>query len=310
MSFPKRFARQPRVLIVAEALAVLGVTAVLDLMTSYRIRLLPFYAVPIFALTWFCGRKWGIAAALLCAVVWWSVNWSTGDPDLHSAIAAWEVPRHVGFFLIVALVGAALRTKSDMAAQRIALLEHSQRLEREIVNISETEQRRIGQDLHDGLCQYLAGLTCSATSLRDDLQELHLHADANAAGELVKLLQDAVVQTRDLARKLVPAHVSRLGLVLALESLAQSVTRLHGITCKCRCHASSANWDEHTAMHLYRIAQEAINNATRHGKARNICLFLNAAGRSIRLRVVDDGTGISESPRKEWDWTLCVTAPA
>jgi signal transduction histidine kinase len=183
-----------------------------------------------------------------------------------------------------------------MAAQRIALLEHSQRLEREIVNISEAEQRRIGQDLHDGLCQYLAGLTCSATSLRDDLQELHLHADANAAGELVKLLQDAVVQTRDLARKLVPAHVSRLGLVLALESLAQSVTRLHGITCRCRCHASSANWDEHTAMHLYRIAQEAINNATRHGKARNICLFLDAAGRSIRLRVVDDGTGISESP--------------
>jgi signal transduction histidine kinase len=296
MSFPKRFERQPRTLIVAEALAVLGVTAVLDLMTSYRIRLLPFYAVPIFVLTWFCGRKWGIAAALLSAVVWWSVNWSTGDPDLHSAIAAWEVPRHVGFFLIVALVGAALRTKSDMAAQRIALLEHSQRLEREIVNISEAEQRRIGQDLHDGLCQYLAGLTCSATSLRDDLQELHLRADANAAGELVKLLQDAVVQTRDLARKLVPAHVSRLGLVLALESLAQSVTRLHGITCRCRCHASSANWDEHTAMHLYRIAQEAINNATRHGKARNICLFLNAAGQSIRLRVVDDGTGISESP--------------
>ena len=65
MSFPKRFARQPLALIVAEALALLGVTAVLDLMTSYRIRLLPFYAVPIFVLTWFCGRKWGIAGAIL-----------------------------------------------------------------------------------------------------------------------------------------------------------------------------------------------------------------------------------------------------
>src|SRR5439155_14212887 len=79
------------------------------------------------------------------------------------------------------------------------------------------------------------------------------------------------------------------------ESLAQSVTRLHGINCRLRCHASSANWDERTAMHLYRIAQEAINNATRHGKANNIFLFLNAASRSIRLRVVDDGAGISES---------------
>jgi signal transduction histidine kinase len=295
MGFSKSFARQPRAWIVAEVLALLVVIAVLDLLTSYRIRLLPFYAVPVFVLSWFCGRKWGIAAALLSGAIWWSVNWFTGDPDLHSWIAVWEVSRHVGFFLLVALVASALRTRSDIAVERIALLEHSQRLEREIVNISEAEQRRIGQDLHDGLCQYLAGLACSASSLRDDLLELRLTADANAAGELEKLLQDAVVQTRDLARKLVPAHVSRLGLVLALESLAQSVTRLHGVNCRFRCHASSANWDEHTAMHLYRIAQEAINNATRHGKARNIFLFLNATGRSIRLRVVDDGGWISES---------------
>ena len=205
------------------------------------------------------------------------------------------MPRHVGFFLIVAVVGAALRSKSDIAAQRIALLEHSQRLEREIVKISEAEQRRIGQDLHDGLCQYLAGLTYRATLLRDDLQELHLPADANAADELVKLLKEAVVQTRDLARKLVPAHVNRLGLVLALESLAQSVARLHGINCGCRCHPGSGNWDEHMATHLYRIAQEAINSATKHAQAGDISLFLDAVGRSVTLRIEDDGTGISES---------------
>jgi signal transduction histidine kinase len=295
MSFSKSFARQPRPWMIAEMVASLLVIAVLDSITSYQIRLLPFYAVPVFVLAWFCGKKWGIAAGLLSALLWWCANRFSGDPDLYGWIGVWEVSQHVGFFLIVALVGSALRSNSDIAVHRIALLEHSQRLEREIVNISEAEQRRIGQDLHDGLCQYLAGLTCAASSLRDDLQELRLHGDANAADELVKLLEDAVVQTRDLARKLVPAHVSRLGLVLALESLAQSVTRLHGVNCRVRCHASSANWDEHTAMHLYRIAQEAINNATRHGKPRNIFLFLNAAGRSIRLRVVDDGAGISES---------------
>ena len=295
MNFSKSFARQPRALMIAEIVASLLVIAVLDSITSYQIRLLPFYAVPVFVLAWFCGKTWGIAAGLFSALLWWCANRFTGDPDLHSWIGVWEVSRHVGFFLIVALVGSALRAKSDIAAERIALLEHSQRLEREIVNISEAEQRRIGQDLHDGLCQYLAGLTCSASSLRDDLQRSDLHTDANAAGELVTLLQDAVVQTRDLARELVPAHVCRLGLVLALESLAQSVTRLHGVNCRFRSHASSANWEEHTAMHLYRIAQEAINNATRHGKAGNIFLFLNAAGRSIKLRVVDDGAGISES---------------
>jgi len=149
--------------------------------------------------------------------------------------------------------------------------------------------------LHDGLCQYLAGLTCGASSLRDDLEKLHVRSEANTAGELVKLLQDAVVQTRDLAYELVPAQVSRLGLVSALESLAQSVARLHGLTCSFQFHGRSPNWDEQTAMHLYRIAQEAINNATRHAKARNILVFLEAADHSISLRVLDDGVGISDS---------------
>jgi signal transduction histidine kinase len=298
MSFSKSFARQPRACIITEVVASLLVIAVLDAITSYQIRLLPFYAVPVFVLAWFCGKKWGIAGGVFSALLWWCANRFTGDPDLRGWIGVWEVSRHGGFLLVVALVGSALRAKSNIAAERIALLEHSHRLEHEIVNISEAEQRRIGQDLHDGLCQYLAGIACSASSLRDDLQELHLQTDASAADELVTLLQDAVVQTRDLARRLVPAHVSRLGLVLALDSLAQSVTRLHGVNCRFRSRASSANWNEHTAMHLYRIVQEAINNATRHGKAKNIFLFLSAAGRSIKLRVVDDGAGISESASK------------
>jgi signal transduction histidine kinase len=193
------------------------------------------------------------------------------------------------------LVGSALRTKSDIAADRIALLERSRRLEREVVNISEAEQRRIGQELHDGLCQYLAGLTCGASSLRDDLQKLHVPAEADTASELVKLLQDAVVQTRDLAHGLVPAQVSRMGLVLALESLAHSVSRMHGLACRFRFRGRSPNWNEQTATHLYRIAQEAVHNATKHGKARNILVCLDAADESISLRVSDDGLGISES---------------
>jgi signal transduction histidine kinase len=275
--------------------AALLVIAVFDFVTDYKVRVPPLYAGPIFVLAWFCGRRWGIAAAFSASLIWWCVNWSNGDPILHSSSGGWETSWHFGFYLVVALVGSALRTKSDIAADRIALLEHSRRLEREIVNISEAEQRRIGQDLHDGLCQYLAGLTCGVSSLRDDLQKLHVRAEANTAGELVKLLQDAVVQTRDLAHELVPAQVSHLGLILALESLARSVTRMHGLTCRFRFHGDSPNWDEQTEIHLYRIAQEAINNAIRHGKARNILVFLDAADHSTSLRVLDDGVGISES---------------
>jgi signal transduction histidine kinase len=296
MSFTEKFERQPRALIVAEMAATLFVIAAFDFVTDYKIRLGLLYAVPIFVLARFCSKKWGIAAAVSASLIWWYVNWSTGDPILHSSVGgAWETSRHFGFFSIVALVGCVLRTKSDIAADRIALLERSRRLEREIVNISEAQQRRIGQDLHDGLCQYLAGLTCGASSLRDDLEKLEVRAEADTANELVKLLQDAVVQTRDLAHELVPAKVKRLGLVLALESLAQSVGRLHGVTCSFQFHGGSPNWDEQAAIHLYRIAQEAINNATRHGRARNILVFLEAVDHSISLRVLDDGVGVSQS---------------
>ena len=293
MRFSKAFAQQPRIRIFFEMLVLSLLIGVLDFYSGYEIRLLPFYAVPIFVAAWFGSRGAGLTIAAVCGVIWWNANFFTGDPELHGWMRAWETFRHVGFFLVVALAASALRSKSDIAAARIALLERSQRLEREIVSISESEQRRIGQDLHDGLCQYLAALSCSATSLRDDLQALHLKPEANTAAELASRLRDAVVQTRDLARGLAPAHVSQVGLVLALESLAQSVSRLQGIKCTFRFVGSSPECDEHTAVDLYRIAQEAINNASRHGHASQIGIQLEAIGDRLHLRIRDNGLGIS-----------------
>ena len=257
-------------------LLVALIIGLLDYLSGVEIRLLPFYAGPIFVAAWFAGRKAGLTLAAICGVIWWNANYFTGDPELHSWMRGWETFRHVGFFLVVAWASSALRTKNDIAGARIALLERSHQLEREIVHISEAEQRRIGQDLHDGLCQYLAALSCSATSLRDDLQALSLTSEANTAGELATHLRDAVVQTRDLAHGLAPAHVSQVGLALAFESLAESVSRLQGIKCTFRLVGGNAECDENAAIHLYRIAQEAINNASRHGRASQICIQLEA----------------------------------
>jgi signal transduction histidine kinase len=292
MKLSKAFAKQPPRWIAIEMAALLLAIGELDLVTSYRFRLLPFYAGPIFVVAWFCEKKIGFATALASGVIWWCANWFGGDPELRTWIGLWETSRHFGFFLVVAWVASALRTRSDMAAARIALLEHSQRLEHEIVNITEAEQRRIGQDLHDGLCQYLAALTCSARSLQDDLQRLDLKNEAGTAGELATLLQEAVVQARDLARGLVPAQVGQVGIIVALESLAQSVRRLQGVNCTFRFRGTVANYDEHTATHLYRIAQEAINNATKHGKAARIAINLEMAGDQMLLRILDDGVGM------------------
>jgi signal transduction histidine kinase len=295
MSFTKAFTRQPRAWVVGEMVLCLVLIGGLDFATGYEIRLLPFYCAPIFVVAWFGGKRLGVWIGLVAGVISLAADWFAHDPDLSGVTQPWEIARHLGSCLMVALVAAALRSKSDSAAARISLLEHSQRLEREIVNISETEQRRIGQDLHDGLCQQLAALSCAATSLRCDLEDLRLRAEAATAGDLVNQLREAIVQTRDLAHELVPAHVSQVGLALALESLTQNVSRLHGVHCTFRSTGQLTNCDEHTATHLYRIAQEAINNATRHGKALHIAVSLEARGDRIALGIEDDGPGISRS---------------
>ena len=299
MNITKGFARQPRGWMLAEMAGALAIIGVLDFLTSYQFRLLPLYAGPIFVMGWFFGRRLGIVAALVSGAIWWSANWSNGDPDLHSWFQSWEIVRNVGFFVIVAWAAGALRAKSDIATARIALLEHSRKLEEEIINISESEQRRIGQDLHDGVCQVLAALSCSAASLRTDLENYNLPEQANMAGELARLLQAAVVETRDLAGSLVPAHVTEVGLTLALEALTQSVSRLHRLTCTFELIGRETAGHKEVSTHLYRIAQEAISNAIKHGKARDIAIQLETRGNWVTLRVTDDGVGIPTNlPRR------------
>src|SRR5262245_57608248 len=139
MRFSKAFAQQSRVWIFLEMLACVLIIGALDYLSGVEIRLLPFYAGPIFVAAWLAGRPAGLAIAAISGIISWNANWFAGDPELHSWMRAWETFRHVGFFVVVAWAAYALRTKNDIAAARIALLERSQHLEREIVGISEAE---------------------------------------------------------------------------------------------------------------------------------------------------------------------------
>ncbi len=185
------------------------------------------------------------------------------------------------------------------------MLEYSQRLEREIIGISEREQERIGQDLHDGICQILAALSCSAASLKNDLEGHHLPAEAKVADELAGFLRDAVAQTRNLARGLVPVQMDDAGLASALEELTASATRLLGIRCDYESSGVPLIRDNAVSMHLYRIAQEAINNATKHGKAGNVLVSLvrdeKGDDPAHRRRWSGDFENIATEV-KEWDW--------
>jgi signal transduction histidine kinase len=231
----------------------------------------------------------------MAGITWWWADVQAGHPYLRSWMEAWEVFVCCGFFIITAIGTAAVKEQRDASASRIALLEYSQRLEREIIGISEREQERIGQDLHDGICQYLAALSCSAASLKSDLEGHDLVAEARVADELARFLRDAVVQTRNLARGLVPVQMDEAGLASALEELTASATRLLGIRCVYESAGAPLIRDNAVAMHLYRIAQEAINNATKHGGATNVLVSFIADGKATTLRIADDGAGISKT---------------
>jgi two-component system sensor kinase FixL len=169
------------------------------------------------------------------------------------------------------------------------------RLEKEILEISDQERRRIGQDLHDGLCQHLAGIELMSQVLEQKLATKS-KTDAARIGEISKHVRDAIGQTRSLARGLSPVTLESEGLASALQELAATTEKMFGITCRV---AAAESGDVHAAAvetHLYRIAQEAVSNAFKHGKAREIVIQLEALPEAMVLSVTDDGSGIPEPP--------------
>jgi signal transduction histidine kinase len=295
MSFLKLFSRRSCEWIFAEMIALTLVIGFIDYLSGYEVSFFIFYGVPIFVIAWMCDKKLSILVALVAGIVWWWADLAAGHPYLHNWHEAWETIVRLGFFTFIAIGSSALKTQRTVVEARLALLEHTHKLEHEIIGISEREQRRIGQDLHDGLCQFLAGIGCAAASLKSDLSKMKLDAEAKVAEELATLLQDAIVQTRNLARGLVPLKMEEVGLASALEELTVSVTRLTGTQCTFASSGSMTSLNDSTAMHLYRIAQEAINNAMKHGKARRIAVSLAGGAWGATLRIEDDGIGISKT---------------
>jgi len=173
------------------------------------------------------------------------------------------------------------------------------RLEAEILHVAESEQRRIGQELHDDTQQQLSGLTMIARSAADSLAALvplePRLADIHAKIERVaKGLRETNQSLRQLARGLVLLQVDAHGLPDALARLASQIGEQHHIDCTFAADDGVDVPDSHRATHLYRIAQEAINNALKHSGARRLFIRLKRVERLLLLEVADDGVGIAD----------------
>jgi signal transduction histidine kinase len=168
------------------------------------------------------------------------------------------------------------------------------RLERAILEVSSSEQRRIGQDLHDGLGQHLTGIAFMSKTLEQKLADKSMPEAADAT-KIVRLVNEAIHKTRELARGLLPVHSDSLGLMTALQHWASEVEDLFQIACRFECDDPVLIHNDAATNHLYRIAQEAVHNAIKHGRARHITIALSGVDDRGSLSIRDDGSGITDA---------------
>lgn len=165
-------------------------------------------------------------------------------------------------------------------------------LEAAVIEVSTHEQHRIGHDLHDGLGSYLGGISFKAKLLEEELKSL-LPTHAEKAGEIVRLIGGGMGEVRRLARGLDPVDVERFGFAKALEKLAAEAEEAYKIVCTFTARPTEPVVDLKIARELYRITQEALNNAIRHGKAKHFTIDLAADAESLQLTLTDDGSGFT-----------------
>ena len=269
-------------MLILATFGLLLIVGVADYVTGYQVSLLIFYLLPVALAAWCVGRGFAVLISLLSAAVVIYSDVAAGAVYANLMIPAWNVGIALGFFLVVTWLLSSLRAvlqelEIRVRQRTVALTEEMaerERLEKDVLEISEREQRRIGHDLHDGLGQHLTGTALAGQVLAERLSA-HDLPEAADAERIIGLLEDAIELTRSLARGLSPVALDADGLTNALTELAVQTTSQFYLPCTFRARGSRRNWTIPTAAtHLYRIAQEAIGNAIRHGRPNRIDIAL------------------------------------
>jgi signal transduction histidine kinase len=285
-----------RVVLSLEIVALVGL---FDYLTGFELNFFAFYLIPVTLAVWFVGRGFGVVISALCVAVSIAGDVIAGARYSSSLVPVWNTTIAFTFYLVVVWILAKLRSLhnelEERVRQRTAALKNEMqermRLEEEILGISEREQRRIGHDLHDSLCQHLTGTALAGQVLSERLAAKAL-PEAKAIDHIVEMVEGAIDLTRTLARGLHPFELEGEGFTDALRELASTITEGFKTPCTFECDRPVEIRERGVATHLYRIAQEAISNALKHSNARNIVLRLEAGTEGLTLTISDDGVGL------------------
>jgi signal transduction histidine kinase len=298
---------RPRPIAIAGALVVLAIVGAADYLTGHEVLLTTFYLVPVAMAAWMVGRGFALVISALSVGVWLAGDFAAGAVYPHAFVPVWNSAIILAFYVVVVVLIGRIRTMQRNLEERVrertvALTEEiaeRERLERELLEVGEGERRRIGRDLHDSLGQLLTGTALAGQVLHERLAG-HAAAEAAEASRMVSLVEEAIELTRSLSRGLDPVEIESGGLAQGLRELAAKTTELTPTRCEYQGASSIAIADNARAIHLYRIAQEAVTNAIKHGHARLIAIRLESDEDSVRLTVHDDGLGIPDpAPRNQ-----------
>jgi signal transduction histidine kinase len=273
-----------------------------DYSTGYKITLLVFYLLPIVYVLRYAGQAFAFMMAVLASLVWLAADVAAGERYTDYLTPVWNTSICLAVFLLVIVLFSTRDQLQGLVDERTESLRQEirerTRLEKELLEIAESEQRRIGHDLHDSLGQHLTATAMAGKILAKRIAN-KVPVDAATADHVVALVEEAIVLTRNLARTLHPVKLESDGLAEALQNLAVNLSLAFNVSCRFQHSGTILLSDPAAGIHLYRIAQEAASNAIRHGRARNLVLSLDASRESLMLTVTDDGTGLSAKTRNQ-----------
>ena len=300
MRWIERVERLPKAIIVAAIATTMLLIVAFDYTTTTDVSIAAFYLVPISLAAVTLGGRSALCVALLSIVAWWASGKLADDDDfrLGNFILWWNAAVQFAVDVLVIWALTSLRELQrnlevrarERAAVLVEEIAERERLQRELLEISEREHRRIGQDLHDGLCQHLAGTALAAQVLSEKLAARRAQ-EMNDAESVVELVAQSIGLSHRIASGLHPVEMDPEGLMHALAQFADTASELYQVNCRFSSSGTVLVDDSKVAENLYRIAQEAVRNAVKHGAARTVTIRLFSMRGQPALTVNDDGAG-------------------
>lgn len=300
MKLFERLERIPKVIVIGGIATMMLLIATFDYVTTTDVSIAAFYLIPISLAAVTLGGRSALVVAPLSIIAWWASGKLADDDDfrLGNFILWWNALVQFAVDLLVIWALTSLRELQrnlevrarERAAVLVQEIAERERLQRELLEVSEREQRRIGQDLHDGLCQHLAGTALAAQVLSEKLAARHANETSDAE-DVVELVGQSIGLSHRIANGLHPVEMDPEGLMHALAQFADTASELYAVRCRFAPTGTVLVHDSRVAENLYRIAQEALRNAVKHGDAKTVTIRLFTLRGQPALTVTDDGVG-------------------